>query len=774
MSAKIITIFSNKGGVGKTFVSVNMATALALAKYKVLLIDMDFQAGQDMARTMNLSPKNSIVDVLQQIEAVTDHVVIRRFSARHTCGLDFMAAVKNTRQISLITPDNIKPYLRKISEVYDFILIDAGKAFHEPLITVFDYSNLILLVATPDILAVYQIKWCLDVLQSLQFPMKMIKLLLNRSESRGSVAWQEVKSALTCEIFGHVPSDGKAVGIALNRGIPCVIDNPKSHVGEAFIKLVDAFRKESNFVPAMDVEKIRSKEELPKPGEFWAKYGIAQQMGTAPSGKAYASQEDEISILKRKIHLKLVDRLNKEGISLEALSDPESIHKVKKMAEGVVGTLLTEEAGGKISSHEERVRLVRDIVNEALGLGPLEDLLADPDITDIMVNCRDEIYVEKSGKLVLTDYSFVSEDKMRAIIDRIIAPLGRRIDESTPMVDARLPDGSRINAIIPPLSLRGPMITIRKFGAERLNTFDLLNKYHSVTKEMVLFLNCAVIGRKNIIVSGGTGAGKTTLLNVVSEFIPDNERIITIEDAAELRLKKSHCGRLESRPRNIEGKGEVTIRDLFINCLRMRPDRIVIGECRGPEVLDMLQAMNTGHDGSLTTLHANTTRDVVTRMHSMILLSGIELPVRAINEMIASAIDIIVQINRFSDGTRKVTQISETCGMDEDHQLILKDVFIYNQKGIDLDGRVVGDYEATGYVPESFNDFVTRGLKIEKSLFDKRTIYVNTDEKIEVPEVEILAPEEVKKLVVGQSKTVQPNAQPKQAQPPTLPPKPAE
>src|SRR3990172_10058507 len=318
--------------------------------------------------------------------------------------------------------------------------------------------------------------------------------------------------------------------------------------------------------------------------------------------------------------------------------------------------------------------LVKDIVNEALGLGPLEDFLADPDVTDIMVNNKDEIYVEKKGKLFLTNKKFISDDKMRSVIDRIIAPLGRRIDESTPMVDARLPDGSRINAIIPPLSLGGPMITIRKFGQERLEIGDMLNKYNSLSQPMADFLNACVICRRNIIVSGGTGAGKTTFLNVMSEFIPDNERIITIEDAAELKLKKSHWARLEARPSNIEGRGPVTIRDLFINSLRMRPDRIVIGECRGPEVLDMLQAMNTGHDGSMTTLHANSTRDVVVRMDSMVLLSGIELPVRAINEMIASAIEIIVHISRFSDGTRKVTGISEVVGLDSDHQLELKDV----------------------------------------------------------------------------------------------------
>jgi len=717
MSCKTITVFSSKGGVGKTFVAVNLATAIVRTKKKVLLVDFDFQAGQDMARMLNLLPKNAIVDLLPALSEADSPEIIKEYVAYHSCGLNFLPVVKNTKQIGQVTPDNIGPFFKKAAQIYDYIIIDAGKSLNEALVVVFDYSNLILLVATPDVLAVYQVKWCLDTLQSLQFPLKMVKLILNRSESRGSVAWQDVRSALPCEIFSHVPSDGKLVGIALNRGVPCVVDSPKSKVADSFVRMVNLLRKEEIYVPATEIKEIRSTEALEKPGEFWAKFGISQQVSGLTGEKKYVEERDEILMLKKKIHAKLVERLNLDGIATELLNDPESVARVKKSAEQVVTNLLTEESGGKIASSEERRKIVNDIVNEALGLGALEDFLADPDVTDIMVNRKDELYIEKNGKLILTNKQFISDEKMRAIIDRIIAPLGRRIDESTPMVDARLPDGSRINAIIPPLSLNGPMITIRKFGKERLEAKDLLSKFHSLTADMATFLNACVIGRKNIVVSGGTGAGKTTLLNVIAEFIPDNERIITIEDAAELKLKKSHWARLESRPSNIEGRGAVTIRDLFINCLRMRPDRIVIGECRGAEVLDMLQAMNTGHDGSMTTLHANSTRDVLTRMHSMILLSGIELPVRAINEMIASALDIIVHINRFSDGTRKITGISEITGLSEDYHLELKDVFVFKQTGIDADGRILGEYKPTGYVPACYEEFKTRGLPIDKGMF---------------------------------------------------------
>ncbi len=719
MGCKTITVFSSKGGVGKTFTAVNLATALVRAKNKVLLVDFDIQAGQDMSRMLNISPRNAIVDIIPQLGDSIDLEIVKESAVTHSSGFQFLPVVKSTQQIGCVVPEGIKKFFGNAVEAYDYIIVDAGKSLNEPLVTVFDYSNLILLVATPDILAVYQIRWCLETLQSLQFPLKMVKLVLNRSESRGSVAWQDVRSALPCEIFSHIPSDGKTVGIALNRGIPCVIDSPRSKVAEAFVRMGNTLRKENIYVQAAEVEKVRNTDGLEKPGEFWTKFGISPQAGSASLDKSYLEKDDEILTLKKKIHQKLVERLNLDGIAMDLINDPESVVQVKKTAEQVVINMLIEEAGGKIASSDERRRLVNDIVNEALGLGALEDFLADPDVTDIMVNSRNELYIEKNGKLILTNRRFISDEKMRSIIERIIAPLGRRIDESTPMVDARLPDGSRINAIIPPLSLNGPMITIRKFGKERIEIGDLLTKFHSLTEDMASFINACVIGRKNIIVSGGTGAGKTTLLNVVSEFIPDNERIITIEDAAELRLKKSHWGRLESRPPNIEGRGTVSIRDLFINCLRMRPDRIVIGECRGPEVLDMLQAMNTGHDGSMTTLHANSTRDVLTRMHSMILLSGVELPVRAINEMLASAIDIIVHINRFSDGTRKITGISEITGLSEDFQLVLNDVFVFNQTGLDEHGKILGQHQSTGIIPHFFDELVTQGISLKKEIFQR-------------------------------------------------------
>jgi pilus assembly protein CpaF len=401
---------------------------------------------------------------------------------------------------------------------------------------------------------------------------------------------------------------------------------------------------------------------------------------------------------------------------LRVFSDAKKTKELRDKAEIMVANFLTEEAGTFITSPEVRKKLVKEILDEALGLGALEDLLADPAITDIMVNNKDEVYIEKFGKIELTSKKFISNDQVRTIIERIIAPIGRRIDESVPMVDARLPDGSRVNAIIPPLSLTGPSLTIRKFRKERYKIQDLID-LKTLNPAMAEFIKACVVSRKNMIVSGGTGSGKTTVLNILSEFIPENERIVTIEDAAELKLHQEHWVRLESRPPNIEGKGAITIRDLFRNTLRMRPDRIIIGECRGLETLDMLQAMNTGHDGSMTTVHANSTHDVLSRLDSMILMSGVELPIRAIREMVASAVDIIVHTARLSDGTRKVLQVTEVAGMKDEVHIDLRDIFIFKQSGIDTHGNILGDFQPTGYVPSFIEDIRMRGIALPDNTF---------------------------------------------------------
>ncbi len=364
----------------------------------------------------------------------------------------------------------------------------------------------------------------------------------------------------------------------------------------------------------------------------------------------------------------------------------------------------------------EREKILQEIVAEAVGYGPIHALLLDAGISEIMVNGPESVYIERSGKLEKTEIVFRDDAHVLHVIEKIVAPLGRRIDESMPMVDARLPDGSRVNAIIPPLALNGPSITIRKFSRDPF-TIDNLTDFGSLSPEMAAFLEVAVMGRLNLIVSGGTGSGKTTTLNVLSAFIPEGERIVTIEDAAEIRLGQDHVITLEARPPNIEGKGAITIRELVRNSLRMRPDRIVVGEVRSGEALDMLQAMNTGHDGSLTTAHANTPRDLLSRLETMVMMAGMDLPARAIREQIASAIDLIVQQNRLRDGRRVITHITEVQGMEGD-VVVLQDIFTFKQEGIDAEGRVLGHFQATGIRPKFMAKLESYALQLGADIFD--------------------------------------------------------
>src|SRR5947209_1816070 len=382
----------------------------------------------------------------------------------------------------------------------------------------------------------------------------------------------------------------------------------------------------------------------------------------------------------------------------------------------VLVNLLTRESATTPLSLFERECLITDVLNELFGLGPLEALLRDPDVADILVNRFDQVYVERHGRLEPTTVTFKDDAHLLQIIERIVSGVGRRIDESSPMVDARLADGSRVNAIIPPLAIDGPALSIRRFPFDRLDAHDLIGR-RTLTQPMLDFLQAAIACRLNIVVSGGTGAGKTTMLNVLSSFISERERIITIEDAAELLLRQRHVVRLETRPANIEGKGIVKQRQLVINALRMRPDRIILGEVRGDEAIDMLQAMNTGHDGSLTTIHANTPRDALYRLDTMVAMANLNIPERAIRQQVASAIHLLIQVSRFSDGTRKVTQIAEITGMEGD-VISMHDVFVFERGGVREDGRVIGRFKATGVRPQCSDRLASAGTLLPASLFE--------------------------------------------------------
>ncbi|MFZ5352198.1 MAG: CpaF family protein [Bacillota bacterium] len=422
-----------------------------------------------------------------------------------------------------------------------------------------------------------------------------------------------------------------------------------------------------------------------------------------------AKKEDPYAEVKSVIHKRIIER-----VDASLLNDIAEEKKVQQQIAEIVDETLKEKE--IYLSRTDKQNLVNYIIDESIGFGPISRFLFDENVSEVMVNGPKMVYIEKAGKLQLTDASFEDNIHVMRIIEKIVAPLGRRIDESSPMVDARLPDGSRVNAIIPPLALDGPTITIRKFAKKPLDMGKLIEN-GTLSPEMALFIEACIKARLNIVVSGGTGSGKTTTLNVLSSFIPNDERIITIEDAAELQLRQEHVVRLESRPSNIEGKGAIPIRDLVKNSLRMRPDRIVIGEVRGGEALDMLQAMNTGHDGSLTTGHANSPRDMLSRLETMVLMAGMDLPVRAIREQISSAIDVIIQQTRMKDGSRKITHITEVQGIEKE-TITLQDIFFFNQTGYDDKGRIQGTFKSSGIRPKFFEKLQNTRIHLPASLFD--------------------------------------------------------
>lgn len=704
--SKTIVIFSTKGGVGRTVIATNLSVCLSQQKKKVALIDLDSQFDSDVAKMLNITISKTIADIIPIIDQL-DSRILGKYRTRHSSGVDIFSAVSQPEQNNLIKPQFLKKFLFTLTEKYDYIIIDAEKKFSEKSADVFEQANLILLVTTPDILSIEQTNKTVQAIKSLYLPAEIIKVVVNRAESIGAVRFSEIRKVLPVQIIANIPSSGRAVGLSVNRGIPVVIDDANDPVSKAIKDLANVILKEEIGISL--ARQNFQKEILSKESILSEEFSVLKN--------------EEIRKIKEKIHNRLIEKLDLDKLDLFSesslvgeASDSIKIRKLREKTERAVTHLLSEEKTGY--SREFCQRLVQEIVDESLGLGPLEDLLKDTEITEIMVNNKDQIYIERGGKLELTSKKFISNEQVLHIIERIVAPLGRRIDESIPMVDARLADGSRVNAVISPLSLKGPMLTIRKFSHKRLTVEDFI-ALGSFTEKIGDFFKTCVLGRKNIIISGGTGSGKTTLLNVFSSFIPEGERIVTIEDSAELRLSQQHWGALEARMPNIEGKGAITLRDLLRNSLRMRPDRIIIGECRGGETLDMLQAMNTGHDGSLTTVHANSTRDVLSRLETLVLMSGMDLPVRAIRQQIAAAIDLIIQTSRMSDGSRKVICVSDLTSIDENDNIFLQDIFVFKQKGIDKNRKVLGSFEPTGFIPTFIEELEIKGIEVDRKMFKK-------------------------------------------------------
>jgi septum site-determining protein MinD len=544
----------------------------------------------------------------------------------------------------------------------------------------------------------------------------MIQVVVNRFSQSNVINPQMIQKNLGKNPYFAIPDEPATCESALAKSQPFTIASPGAAVSRSYSDLVR--RMESS-------RMLDQLSKLNKPTGVAQKLQVIQGGGGAESvsageGNAALLSRSKVGSLdpwtnmKLRIHRGLIDVVDMKKMNAD-VSDPKQREVMReKTQKAILDILGKEDISTLCPTRELRAQLVKEVLDEALGLGPLEDLLADDSVTEIMVNARDQIYVEQAGKPGLSKVTFSSEQQMMNVVERIVTPLGRRVDEKTPYVDARLADGSRVHIIIPPLALRGPTITIRKFPKKRITPADLV-KYGSMTTEIADFLRACVEAKLNIVVSGGTGSGKTTLLNVLSNFIPATERIITVEDAAELQLGQEHLVRLETRPKNIEGEGEVSIRDLIKCCLRMRPDRIVVGECRGGEALDMLQAMNTGHSGSLTTVHANNPREAISRMENMIAMGNLNIPSQAVREQIASAVNCIIQVQRLRDGSRKVTHVSEITGMEGD-VVTMQDLFVLEILGEDDKGKLVTKLKSTGLRPKFFDQ--ARAFGVENFVLD--------------------------------------------------------
>ncbi|MBR5151316.1 MAG: CpaF family protein, partial [Elusimicrobiaceae bacterium] len=567
-----------------------------------------------------------------------------------------------------------------------------------------------------------------------------VSVICNAYDMPGSIPYEEVErfySSLGQEVDVFLPWD-EDVMATVNRKEVEIVVNPQSEWVKG-LRLVLAKIRDLKPAPKDWTASVNDEEFTQAAQAIWSP--VLFDDGRTQSAQSHVAQEDEngktkLSFwddLKQKVHKEVVHTLEIEHIVVS--EESSASEQTRKRVAAIVDDILQKQPNLQFS-REQRARFSSELLDEILGLGPLEVLMRDPAVTEIMVNAFDKIFIEQKGKLTLTKYKFRNNDQVVQVIKRIVAPLGRRIDESVPLVDARLKDGSRVNAIISPLAVSGPTLTIRRFSQKPFGPEDYY-RFGTISPECMEFIKQCVKIRKNIIVCGGTGTGKTTFLNAISGYIADDERIITVEDTAELRLQQPHWVSLESRPPNVEGKGAVTIQDLVKNCLRMRPDRIVVGECRGGEALDMLQAMNTGHEGSLTTIHANTPRDGLSRLEAMCLQTGVDLPVHVIREMISSAVNLIVQLSRFSDGSRKVTYITEMHGQ-KDGEIQSTDLFRYVQTGVDENGKVQGVFAPTGALPTFYEEFAAKGWPVSQEVFTKGAVPLDETGEPDLKTIEAL------------------------------------
>ena len=717
MAGHIIAVVGGKGGVGKSVFAANLAIAhLQEFKQRPLIVDLDLAALGDQNIILGQNPAKNIVDVSKLQGGAIDPKTLAPFMVNAPAGYSFIGAPKDAIYARDIDVEGIGRFMKAITNVFNLVVVDCGNGMDPWALKTMEFATAIFVVTTADVIVINQTKRVLSKIQELLFPPEMVQIIVNRYNQANIINPQMIQKNLNRAIFAAVPEDVASCDGSLAKSTPLCIAAANTPISRAYHDIV---RK------VQQVNLLENLAKLKKPTGVVAKAAATGAPGVTAGGEAAASGGpgarsssapiDPWTGMKLRLHKALVEQMDLKKMNTDTSDNKQRAILREKTQKGILDILNTEDTAALLSTRELKAQMVKEVLDEALGLGPLEDLLADDTVTEIMVNARDQIYVEKSGKPGLSKVTFSSEAQMMNVIERIVTPLGRRVDEKVPYVDARLHDGSRVHIIIPPLALRGPTITIRKFPKKRITEKDLV-AFGSMTEEIADFLRCCVEAKLNIVVSGGTGSGKTTLLNVLSNFIPASERIITVEDSAELQLGQDHVVRLETRPKNIEGEGEVSIRDLIKCCLRMRPDRIIVGECRGGETFDMLQAMNTGHSGSLTTLHANNPREALARCESLVMQAGLPIPAKAIRENIASAVGLVVQQSRLVDGSRRITYITEVVGM-QGEVVSLQDIFVFKQEGLDKKRKIIGRFVPTGFIPKFVEEMEQKGMKISRGLF---------------------------------------------------------
>lgn len=700
MAGHIIGFIGSKGGVGKSMLSANFAFAAAIEfRQRIALLDFDQRAGGDQNLITGLKSPKSLKDFIE-LPTVTQQTA-QTYMAHHKMGVSYLSFTIDSDTVNLPNAEIVTRNIRALTQIFPLVIIDLGSDLNEYVLKVMESATLILAVATPDLLVLNQTKKMLQELQTMMFPKDMIQVILNQAVKGHPLNNEFIERQLGKTIYSSIGKDDANCISSLSRSTPLLSYGKTGPFAEGLLELV---------------KKIKAQNLLTRLASL-QKTNLASPVigGVAAPVVVNNNDNDAWTDLKYKIHRSLLDELDLKKQTND--QDPRTKIIVREKTKKVVVDLLNkEENKTQLKTREAMNQMVKEILDEALGFGPLEDLLADKTITEIMVVGPKKIYFEQGGKNKLSPLTFTNERQVLTVIERIVAPIGRRIDEKTPYVDARLPDGSRVHAIIPPCAIDGSIITIRKFPEQRLTYKDVV-QFGSMTQEMADFLRIAVEGKRNIVVSGGTGSGKTTLVNILAGFIPSNERIITVEDSAELDLPQEHVVRLETRPPTIEGEGEIDIRTLVKQTLRMKPDRIVVGECRGGEALDMLQAMNTGHDGSLTTIHSNSPRDCIARLETLVQYAGAGISPRAIKEMIASAVHLIVQQTRLEDGSRRVVNITEVAGI-QGEVVTLQDIFTFRQEGIGKNGKVIGKYQASGFIPKFVEMLERKGYKVPRGIFN--------------------------------------------------------